>query len=322
MAFGIVKAFDSTVEMEDIRCLEAGDRLAGASGPPYLSPTSLGMFWTDREEFYMNYIARVGRGPTTLPMLVGSAFDSYVKAFLGTQLFGAVRAEELGLELGALLLSQVGDPVDRADAYAEGRAAFKLYVSCGALADLMLRIEELSDSEQGAIRFEGDITDTISGVRFRGKPDMSWESGHDGSVTVLDWKVNGWCASGGTSPAKGYRIVRPSGKVHKLWTAAGAAAGRGCFSLVKSDWAKQLCIYGWLLGCPVGSEFRVMIDQIAGRDRVAHHEGVIGVEFQASVMKQAKECSAFLSRGVWPVAWRKKANVLLATQATLGPLFR
>ena len=325
--FGQIVPFDETLEMIDLRALPVEDRPVGLEGPPYLSPTSLGLFWSDREEFFLQYIMRVGRGPTTLPMLVGSAFDAYVKSFLGTQLFGAAAAEALGLELGSLLADQVGDPVDCREAYAAGRAAFKLYVSCGALADLMLRIEELSDADRLAIRFEGDITDTVacvdggtSSVKFRGKPDMSWVD-VSGENVVLDWKVNGWCSSSTTSPHKGYRCVRPSGKVHKLWSSYVGDPAQRCFSEVKLDWARQLCIYGWLLGTPVGVPFRVMIDQLCGRDRVAHHEGTISEAFQASVMRQAVEAVDFIHRGVWPKDWLSRGRVILGTK-DMGPLFR
>jgi len=293
------KPFDENMfEMEDIH----------AAGLPYLSPTSLGLFWDNREAFYMSYIMRVPRPPATLPMLVGSAFDAYVKAFLGTHLFGADEAAARGLELSYLLDEQVGGGAESSlSARAHGREAFRLYTSCGALADLMLRIGELSRTETLGIRFEGDIIGDVDmaahggHVRFRGKPDMSWTCGS--STVILDWKVNGWCSSGRISPMKGYRICRPSGKVHKLWS-----GGDVCMSTISESWARQLCIYGWLLGA--GSDCRVMIDQIVGRDRVAHHEARISVEYQEKVMQSAQEALAWIERGVWPKEWRLKGEVI------------
>jgi len=58
--------------------------------PAYLSPSALGVFEKDREQYYLKYLAdnRPPRMPQTEPMAVGSAFDAFVKSYLHHSLFG------------------------------------------------------------------------------------------------------------------------------------------------------------------------------------------------------------------------------------------
>ena len=55
-----------------------------------MSPTSVSKFFSDKDEYYLNYLAldRPPRMPQTAPMSVGSAFDAYAKAHLYKHLYG------------------------------------------------------------------------------------------------------------------------------------------------------------------------------------------------------------------------------------------
>src|SRR6266404_6874123 len=56
----------------------------------YLSPSSIGLFFSDLKEFYMHYLCpeKPPRDPQTAAMACGSAFDAYVKSYLYENLIG------------------------------------------------------------------------------------------------------------------------------------------------------------------------------------------------------------------------------------------
>jgi len=103
--------------------------------PKHLSPSSLGTWESDREDFYIKYLAskRPIWKPQTEPMSVGSAFDAYVKAALHRELFGAV---DPVYELDALMEAQVDEHV-RDWARVAGRHAFECYKFTGAYDELL-----------------------------------------------------------------------------------------------------------------------------------------------------------------------------------------
>ena len=57
--------------------------------PEYLSPTSIGLWQKDRQEFYLYYLAdhRPPRIAQNEPMAIGAAFDAYIKSYLHEMLF-------------------------------------------------------------------------------------------------------------------------------------------------------------------------------------------------------------------------------------------
>jgi hypothetical protein len=249
--------------------------------PKYLSPTSYQMFWKDRSEFYLRYMAdeRPPRIPQTQPMSVGAAFDAYIKSFLHEHLHGPGDPK---YALSSLLESQI-EPQNMAFATAAGLRCFEDYIS-SALNDLMVEIALAS----GKVRFEFTISDTISGVPLLGKPDMYFQT-KDTSV-VLDWKVNGFCSTRTTSPAPGYIEVSDTGRCHKDCREIVVSGLRinGATTLEKCnrEWAEQIAIYLWLLGEPIGTTAIAAIDQLIGPPpmRVARHRVRISSAFQTELI--------------------------------------
>jgi len=58
--------------------------------PSYLSHSSVQLFYKNREEYFLTYIAanRPKRQGQLRPMAVGSSFDAFVKAALADRIFG------------------------------------------------------------------------------------------------------------------------------------------------------------------------------------------------------------------------------------------
>lgn len=266
--------------------------------PEYISPTSMKKYFDDREEWYIKYISdhRIPREGQTQAMSIGSAFDAYVKSYLHNKIFGTNAKPEF--ELRALFEKQV-EKHNWDWAWEHGDYAFKFYKACGALADLALEL----DHAVGDPHFEIDIQGMVGagltkqcpqGIMLLGKPDVFFRN-REGHVVILDWKVNGWCSKGNTSPAQGYIRTRDSvgeGKQHKKCTLKSYQGmtinGALPLEAANEDWAAQLATYGWLVGAEIGEEFITCIDQFACKNngtqfpgiRVAEHRTVVSKDFQ------------------------------------------
>lgn len=264
----------------------------------YLSPTSIDLFYKDTQEFYLRYLAdnRPPRFPQTQPMSVGSAFDAYIKSYLYETLFGNVTPE---FELDTLFEAQVEEQ-NRDWARDAGKYCFEQYKDHGALADLMIELEQATEDPRFEFTVEGRVNHeaNIDGVTLLGKPDVYFHTKEGGAV-VYDWKVNGFCSRSNTSPAKGYINLRPGGKIHpKAFPAPkNGLMINSAMTLdeVNDSWATQTAIYAWLLGEEVGGEFIVGIDQLAcgaagnpyPEIRVAKHRCLIAKDFQLEVYNKA-----------------------------------
>ena len=268
----------------------------------YLSPTSLTSFYEDRTEFYLRYISdhRPPRFPQTKPMSIGSAFDARVKSHLVKNLRG-----DPEWDFDNLFQQQV-ESQNRDWALPASLYVFNAYVKSGALADLMLELEQAVHDP----RFEFTVEDHVSHVNFDtaipflGKPDVYFIT-KDGGQVIYDWKVNGFCGKSATSPRKGYVMVRDAysgakesrgnGKPHKdsqILSVGGLDINVTHFlEDIDQSWAKQLSIYGWVLGEAIGSGFIVGIDQIVSKGlqdpypllRVASFRSRISEDFQNKV---------------------------------------
>lgn len=246
----------------------------------YLSPTSFALFEKDPEEFYKRYLSerRFPREPQTIQMALGSAFDYIVKKYLTDALQARL------LNPSAALPDAQIEPQNLPDAMTIGQSIFDFYQRSGALASTVLMIVDKA-------RFEFSVTGNIAGaagsVPLNGRPDAYFYSGPDGGVpVVLDWKVNSWVR--GVSPKAGY--VESFGfdgarGQHKRATPAFHAGV--LINLNGPDgaieWCDQLCVYGWLLGVPVGTPFIGAIDQLVGpanEPRCAKHRFLIGRDYQ------------------------------------------
>ena len=207
----------------------------------YISPTSLNLFYRDRERYYLEKLSDCPfpRMQQTEPMAAGSAFDAYVKSYLMENLLCTNPDPRFALEE---LLTQQVEEHNRDEARNVGKWLFQKYCDSGALADLMVELELSTTSP----RFEFELTGTISSasaaqgfmlclcakldadgnihydpdcplcggdgeviVPFRGHPDCSFRTSSGLRVTD-DWKVNGFYGQAATSPKKGYIRVRDS----------------------------------------------------------------------------------------------------------------
>jgi hypothetical protein len=277
----------------------------------YLSPTSLKIWKTDKEAFYLQYLSdnRPPRLPQNQPMSIGSAFDAYAKSYLYTQLFGAGHNPKYDFE--ALFEAQV-EPQNRDWARQHGAYAFDQYKSCGALADLMLDLKKAN----GEPRFEFEVRGAVHGYReaeqkqlsqvtLLGKPDVYFIN-EQGAEVILDFKVNGYCSRYAHSPLAGYVRMRSAGKTfhgtHKAcqpMMVHGVTVNVATFlENIQPDWAAQLAIYAWLCGSPIGSKFITAIDQVVCDAtkghlpalRFAEHRLMISAAFQEQVFRDAIDC--------------------------------
>lgn len=281
--------------------------------PTYLSPTSIMQWIKDRDEFIKSRLAdnRPPRLPQTQPMSIGSAFDAYVKNYLITQLRGKTPKE---FELKTIIEAQV-EPHNRAWAIVHGKHAFESYKYSGALADLIMELRQADGEVQFEFTVENRVAheSCVGGVPLLGKPDTFFRT-LQGAHAVLDYKVNGYCSASNTSPAKGYMLIRDG------WGSDVAPPSRGAncmhkdcqpmmhdglvinighqFEDVNLDFAIQLCIYAWVLGEPVGSDFVIGIEQLVCKGnpksgypliRVATHRGMVSKQFQFDLYKQIHE---------------------------------
>jgi len=237
--------------------------------PKYLSPTSIQLWYKDREEFFRKYLAenRQPRMPQTEPMSVGSAFDAYIKNYLASCL--GMEEAKGELELEKLLIEQV-EPQNHDFAFEAGRKCFEAYKSLGATGYLMKELEGAAEKPCFEYTVQATLTDTETsmGVPLLGKPDLYFYT-KSGKLCIYDWKVNGYCSKSGASPKKGHLRCLTSGKpssAHKLVTPMvvdGISIDiANPLHAMDESWATQLAIYGWVLG---GLDAKIIagIDQLA-----------------------------------------------------------
>ncbi len=266
----------------------------------YLSPSGISKYLEDKDGFYLWYLAdqRGARDPQTEPMAVGSAFDAYVKSYLFEKLFGVVDPR---YELRTLFEAQVEKPLwDWA--WDNGRYVFEQYKQSGVLGDLMLLLEK-SPSKP---RFEFEVRGAVNGYRegiekkfgevvLLGKPDVDFVT-KEGNHCLLDFKVNGYCSNYPKSPMSHYIRLRSAGRTDhgqhpkcRVFMINGMEVNCACYlENLDKGWARQLAIYGWLTGNPVGSEFITVIHQICCSPvsgglpslRIAEHVNKIGGDYQ------------------------------------------
>jgi len=277
----------------------------------YLSPTSISQFETDRREFYLRYLAenRPPKIPQNRPMSIGSAFDAYLKSYLSGALFGKVRP---GYELKEIFEAQV-EPQNRDWAWENGKYVFDAYKASGAIAELMLELATAVHEP----RMEFTVKDTITlcgvPITLLGKPDLYFVS-KGGNHNVWDFKVNGYCGSGTTSPKAGYVMVRgtwgrgngsPHGET-MLMNIGGINVNIATpMEVIDNDWANQLAIYGWILGESVGSGFISGIEQLVFKAvyggkpsiRVASFRNRISEEYQKGLAFRIATIAGILESG-------------------------
>lgn len=289
-----------------------------------ISPTSLHLWESDREQFYIARLAetRSPRDEQSPAASVGSAFDAFVKCALHKQVFGHNAGGVY--DLRRLFNEQVQDELNRPFAWRYGEEIFSRYVKSGAFAELLV---ELTSSTKNP-RFEFTLQGEVEGVPLTGKPDLYY---YNQAHVLYDWKVQGACSRYSQSPKKFYRSCRDTWtaeeakptrgggmpKPHKLYEEMeykGHKIGSHWMEDVDAKWADQLCIYGWLMGVPVGCEdFIVGIDQLcckpAPKDedgkptleyplvRVAQHRCRISEYFQRELLQRLQDMYSAIQSG-------------------------
>lgn len=273
----------------------------------YLSPSSISKFYDGEngpENYYLYYLADTAleREKQTQPMSIGSAFDAYVKSYLHQELFG--KGNDPRFDFEAIFEAQV-ESHNRDWARIRGKRTFEDYKRSGALLDLYLDLSQAQDSPRFEFEIQGKIEHEIGGVVFLGKPDCYYHN-KAGHAVVLDFKVNGYCGNGNTSPKPGYVRLRhcdgtvPKSIAHKeavLKVVNGVTINTAkTLDSVDEGWAAQLSVYAWLLGEPVGGEFIVCIHQLACKYtggfpeiRIAEHCSLVSPEFQKEYFRKAAE---------------------------------
>lgn len=237
--------------------------------PKYLSPSGLSTALEDPRTYGLRYLVDtpLPRDPQSAAMAVGSGFDAFVKAELGD------------FDLKELFEKQVS-PEYQTMAWIEGKRMFDVYREQGALDDLKAQMKDP--------QFEVPLSAEIGGVPLFGYPDCFYT---DGVLHLLDWKVMGSQAKTSQSPLKNYVIERPTMRHHKKVTPImehGKLVQRDyCFSYTDDKWARQLTIYAWMLGVPVGGEFIAQIEQllVSPNDvRCVTYRGYVSKEYQESLL--------------------------------------
>ena len=258
----------------------------------YLSPSSIACFYSDVDEFYMRYLCenRPPRPKQTRPMSIGSAFDAFVKSHLYQCLVG--KSPEYDKQT---LFEEQVEEHNRDWAWDQGQIAFDKYKESGALADLLLDLSEAQSEPRFETTVKGTVAHNDQTVDLLGKPDVYFTN-KEGHPVILDWKVNGWCSNWNTSPKKGYIRIRGSQTKgpHKdaIIMVTNGVRINVFHNLedVDETWARQLAIYGWLLGEDVGEQFIVGIDQLVGNPdklRIAEHRTRISKKYQEGVFLNA-----------------------------------
>lgn len=248
----------------------------------YMSPSSLSLFESDRDEFVIKYMSKKRiRYPQTEPMAAGSAFDAFVKASIMSDLMG----ENFGAVLGAFFIDQVEEH-NRDFAIWAGGECMRWYRESGAYAYLLSELQTtVSD-----VQMEFGASATVGGVPLYGKPDLFFRTEY--GPVIYDWKVNGYCSKSGVSPQKGYvrarggrRQCHPLAEPRAIWNGMLVDDAGGL--LQHKSWGSQLCTYAWLLGADPGSDVLVGIDQLAWRNGkcvVAHHRTLVDSEYQMKLL--------------------------------------
>jgi len=257
----------------------------------YLSPTSIKLFEKSPEEFYERYLAdeRPPRPPQTPAMAVGSAFDAYIKHYLSRELLGSAGS----FDLRGLFEDQVEEQ-NRDEVWPIGDVLLKKYVALGAAADLMVMLAAGTN-----VRFEFSLQSSLTlddcSCTLLGKPDLFFE--YNGVQIILDWKVNGYMSKRRPSPCKGYINTLGDFRSRRHKDVITRELHGVLVNMVHPleqanlDWGRQLAIYGWLLGAPIGGEFIVAIDQLVCGAGVIHgvaqHRTTIGSQFQLELWSSA-----------------------------------
>lgn len=281
-----------------------------------ISPSSLSLFESNREEFYLKYLSeqRPERPPQEIYMAAGSSFDAFVKSQIHRDVFGAEATKGTAYEFDTIFQSQV-EPQCREAALEMGKYLMDKYVQSGAYNALITDIL----MSPAPPRMEFEVKKIVNGIPLLGKPDLRYLTPF-GLHIISDWKVNGSYSSHGVSPVQGYKLCRSFDAKAACWETTAhkkyfvkqvkdLEVNENCLSMFSEDWATQLTIYGWCLDEIPGDEnFVVRMEQFACRPggvrsdgslqvKIATHMSTISPRFQMDVMRRLIEMWTAISTG-------------------------
>jgi hypothetical protein len=284
--------------------------------------------------WYIRYLAepRLPRSAQSQPASVGSAFDAMIKNFLFRKFYPNIPVDaEHKFSTAKLLEAQVEEQ-NRAWATEAGLHCLDQYNRSGALADLLLETATLFKLPQFEFRLREKITLQSLDVPILGIPDMSYHVTEGAPLTVLDWKVNGYCAKSITSPAVGYIKCRdgweystgnPSRTANKCHPKAfpkrinGVILSSIPLEETNEDWAAQTTTYAWLLGVPPGETFYCAIEQLCGYPankqkpdlRIASFRTTVSPGYQETLMgKYVQTWHAYLTGHIFLTESREASD--------------
>jgi hypothetical protein len=243
----------------------------------YISSSSLSAWEKDPENFYLERIVRIPKRGQTMPMAVGSAFDVYIKAFL---------CKKFGIEFD--FKTEFFRSVERPEKkliQKYGRYVFECYIISGLKGLLERELDGAFDITMES-RVRKDITYNGVTVPLLGIPDLTFkkhwgvsvQGGHLGVISsIYDWKVNSFF--GKASPQAGYLLCKDgwksgrrasptNGRMHK--SAQPLLHGNfeyNAAGIMNAEWAKQLSMYAWLGGAPVGDKIMAGIEQCVAKQK-------------------------------------------------------
>lgn len=282
--------------------------------PTYLSPSSLKTFESNPLTYYLQKITDfpVPPRPSTAAMSLGSGVDALWKNYLAERLMGEEFVALGGkFHLESLFNEQV-DAEHRETIWIHANKIFKQYCECGGMANLMLELAEGSSYDFEFVANKDIVFGDLS-VPIYGKPDCYFINSH-GAKVIFDLKVNGYYSKNKISPKKGYvRRLNKKGENLGAHPKSVIEEYKGIKLNVASpideidvDWATQLCMYAWMLGEEVGSDFICGIEQFScnqtdtSLDRtveIVSLRGMISKEFQLQLAERLRHAWEHISTG-------------------------
>lgn len=242
--------------------------------PKYISPSALSKYLSDREQYYLDYLAdnRPPRQPQTPAMAIGSGFDAAIKCCIANEVLD-VCPDELMYERLKLDSVEAHNLTPHQEAY--WLYIFDKYLASGSMADL---IRDMEIGQHSIL--QGTVAATVScftqEVPLLCKPDL-FCVGEDDFITVMDWKTKGLMGSTNVSPTPKYVRVRdswgleagkPGSNKDMPHKAAAVIKSRGMeissvpLEEIDRSWAIQLTIGAWCIAKAPEEDFLGVIHQI------------------------------------------------------------
>lgn len=270
--------------------------------PSYLSPSSLVQFEKNPNRFYLERMApnRIEKEPQSPAGGAGSAFDVLIKTAL------AERLDNLAV-VKQRILDDLYNPEDKnkyrdvpfKEMFYEISVEEQNRELVRSTAEKLCALYKSSvfykDTPFTDIEIHRHFNVLNSGVPIFMKLDAVVNYG---SYEPFDWKVQGYGSASGASPKPGYKMIQDeSGNLlgcHKDY--------RTDISIHSIDerWGDQLTTYGWGLGHPPLTPFKVYVDALIIRPtgvRIARYEGWVTLEAQKNLLRRYEHAWAMIKSG-------------------------